>query len=503
MRDSVWILLLLAVPGMLHAQPATDVSPNALSERVTRVIEQDPFTGASWGIAIVNLRTGERLYTHGADRNLTPASNAKLLTAAAALEHLRPSYRYQTRLYIDGPVRNGVLEGNVIVRGSGDPTLGSTAFDDADPTRVFRAWADSLRARGIQHVAGDIIGDDDRIDDTPLGNGWSWDDALYGYAAELGGLVFHDNIVKLRITGQQSGMPGRITWAPRNTNYVTVQNQTRTLQHLQRVDEAYERLRGTNEIHVSTQLPPGATETEDITVTNPTLFFTSVLRDVWLEEGLSVDGRAIDVDEIPIKPSYENEQLERVATHTSPPLRTIVSEFNVESLNLYAEQVLRTLGTLSFPEAPADLDAGTSERGAYAVRTTLARAGVDTSHVAIADGSGLSRYNLVSSGALVRLLEYMWTHPDTSVSTSFYRSLPVGGQNGTLSYRFRERAFARGNVRAKTGTLSNVSALSGYVTSSRGTPLAFSILCNHHTTKGRRVRAAQDAIVNELARLAL
>ena len=503
MRTSAWVLLLLVVPGWLYAQPATDLSSDALSERITRVIEQEPFTGATWGIAVVNLRTGEPLYARDAGRNLIPASNAKLLTAAAALEHLRPSYRYQTRLYIDGPVRDGVLDGNVIVRGSGDPTLGSTAPDDTDPTTLFRAWADSLRARGIRHITGDIIGDDDRIDDTPLGNGWSWDDAPYGYAAEIGGLVFHDNIVKLRITGQQPGMPGRITWTPLNTDYVTVQNRTRTVQQLRRVDEDYERRRGTNEIHVSTRLPPGATETEDITVTNPTLFFTNVLREVWLDEGLSVDGRAIDVDDIPIKPLYDGERLERVATHTSPPLRTIVADLNVESLNLYAEQVLRTLGTVPFPDAPSDLDRGTAERGAYAVRTTLARAGVDTSHVAIADGSGLSRYNLISPNALVRLLAYMWTHPDTSVSTSFYRSLPIGGQNGTLSYRFQGRALARGNVRAKTGTLSNVSALSGYVTSARGTPLAFSILCNHHTTKGRRVRAAQDAIVNELARLAL
>jgi D-alanyl-D-alanine carboxypeptidase/D-alanyl-D-alanine-endopeptidase (penicillin-binding protein 4) len=268
------------------------------------------------------------------------------------------------------------------------------------------------------------------------------------------------------------------------------------------VDESYRRRRGTNQILVETRLPPGATEEEAITVTNPTLFFTTVLRDVLLDEGISVQGGPVDVDAIPIKPSYANGGLSRVATYTSPSMRTIATRLNEESLNLYAEQVLRTLGTAALPDAPPDLDAGTAARGAYAVRSTLARAGVDTSHVAIADGSGLSRYNLISPIGVVRLLQHMWTHPDSTVRDAFYASLPTGGQDGTLTYRFRGREAASGNVRAKTGTLSGISALSGFVTSARGTPLAFAILCNHHTTRSRNVRSGQDTIVNALARLA-
>lgn len=491
--------LLLAVP--LHAQPATDLSLDAVSERIDAVLQRDAYVGASWGIAVTDVNTGEVLYTHNAEKNFVPASNAKLLTSAAALEHLGPDYRYRTRVYVDGPVRDGTLEGNLIVRGSGDPTLGSSE-GDAPPTAVFRAWADSLRARGIRHIAGDVVGDDDFIDDTPLGYGWSWDDAPYGYAAEIGGLVFHDNTVELRIEGRQPGMPGRLEWMPGNTEYVSVQNRTRTVRGLRRVDESYQRQRGTNEILAATQLPPGATEREAITVTNPTLFFTHVLRDVLLDKGISVQGRPVDVDAIPIKPSYTAEAMQRVATHVSPPLRRIAAQLNAESLNLYAEQVLRTLGTAPLPNAPPDLASGTSARGAFAVRSTLARAGVDTSHVTIADGSGLSRYNLVSADALVRLLQYMWAHPDTTMRDAFYESLPVGGKNGTLSYRFRGRDAANGNVRAKTGTLTGISALSGFVTSARGTPLAFAIVCNHHTTSGRTARTGQDVIVNALARLA-
>ena len=475
----------------------------ALEAQIETVLQRDAYAGASWGIAVMDLTTGEMLYTHNAKNNFVPASNAKLLTTAAALEHLGPEYRYRTRLYIDGPVRNGVLEGNLIVRGAGDPTLGSTEMEDGTPPMaVFQHWADSLQARGIRSITGDIVGDDDLIDDTPLGDGWTWEDLPYGYSAEIGGLVFHDNTVQLRIEGQQSGMPGRIEWSPLNTPYVTVENRTRTVRTLRRVDEAYERLRGSNTIVVDTRLPPGAVEREAITVTNPTLFFTSVLRDVLLNEGIAIGGRPVDVDAIPIKPAYDNERFSRVAMHVSPPLKEIVAPLNVESLNLYAEQVLRTLGTTALADAPPDAASGTAARGAHAVRTTLARAGVDTSHVAIADGSGLSRYNLVSAEALVRLLQHMWTHPNASIRTAFVESLPIGGEEGTLSYRFRGRAAANGNVRAKTGTLSNISTLSGFVTSARGTPLAFSMLCNHHTTRGRNVRNGQDVIVNALARLA-
>jgi D-alanyl-D-alanine carboxypeptidase/D-alanyl-D-alanine-endopeptidase (penicillin-binding protein 4) len=137
------------------------------------------------------------------------------------------------------------------------------------------------------------------------------------------------------------------------------------------------------------------------------------------------------------------------------------------------------------------------------VRKTLGAAEVDTSRIELVDGSGLSRQNLVQPRAMVRLLQHMWLHPDPAVSSTFYNALPKGGEDGTLSYRFQGTAPAHGNVRAKTGTLSNTSALSGYVSSEAGTPIAFSLFCNHHMADGDQVRSAQDVIVNTIARLPL
>lgn len=490
---------LLLSPATAAAQPATDLSADDLERVIRRTIDGEAFRGATWGIHVADLRTGAVLFSEQADRNLIPASNVKLSTSAAALDRLGPGYRYRTHLYADGPVRDGVLKGNLIVRGTGDPTIGGEEQQD-DVTRLFRAWADSLRSRGVRRIEGHVVGDDDFFSDVPYGTGWSWDDTAYAYSAEVSALSFNLNKINLRVRGGSAvDAPGRIRWAPLNTSYVSVVNRSRTVASTASVEEDYSRRRGQNTIVVGTRVPVGATETEELAVANPTRYFVHVLREVLLREGIAVDGAALDADAAPIKPSYESSDLRSVASVRSAPLAQIVTTLNRESVNLYAEMLLRTLAVVDAPPASADL--GTPARGAAAVRATLGAAGVDTSRVEIADGSGLSRQNLMTARGTVQLLQYMWTHEDPDVRTAFYESLPVGGRNGTLQYRFGDGEPAAGNVRAKTGTLSGVSALSGYVSTGRGSPVGFSIICNNYAVEGRVVRRAQDAIVNALARL--
>jgi D-alanyl-D-alanine carboxypeptidase/D-alanyl-D-alanine-endopeptidase (penicillin-binding protein 4) len=181
----------------------------------------------------------------------------------------------------------------------------------------------------------------------------------------------------------------------------------------------------------------------------------------------------------------------------SPPLSDLVYEMNTESNNLYAEQLLHTLGAVAHGDTLRS--ESTRARGVDLVQNMVARTGGDLDRLRLVDGSGLSRYNLVSADALVRILAYMYTHPNSAVRRAFRRSLPVGGRNGTLEYRFRRAAAARGNVRAKTGTLSNNSSLAGYVTSFEGTPFAFALMANNHVGSTRPLRIIQDQIVNILA----
>ena len=505
-RTGVAVLVLLvglvARPAPAAAQAPPTSARDRLSNTVTDTIETATFEGAFWGIHVVNLRSNEVLYSRNADRLFVPASNVKLFTTAAALDQLGPEYRYRTTVYADGDLEDGTLKGNLIVRGAGDPTIGGHE-QRRDPTQVFRRWADSLKQRGITHVAGNIIGDDTRIDETPLGHGWSWTDITYAYSAEMGGLVFNENTVDLEVEGRQVGAPARITWSPFRTDYVEVINRSRTVPYREEEDDEYQRTIGTNTIHVTSRLHPNGEDSESITVTNPTLYFTHVLRSTLLQEGISVDGRTADLDDPGLAVNYDRADVRRVASYRSPPLSEIVQTLNHESQNLYAEQLLRTLAAEVPPETDEDLPPGSAELGVEAVRKTLVRADVDTSRVQLVDGSGLSRQNMVRPQSIVRVLQYMWLHDDPAVSDAFYDALPEGGRDGTLEYRFQGQAPARTNVRAKTGTLSNTSSLSGFVTSGAGAPLAFSIVSNHHMADSDQVRDAQDVIVNALARLPL
>jgi D-alanyl-D-alanine carboxypeptidase/D-alanyl-D-alanine-endopeptidase (penicillin-binding protein 4) len=262
-----------------------------LAASIDAVLNGSAFANGWWGAVVMDLDTGEVLYTRNAERSFVPASNTKLYTTAAALDLLGPAYRYRTELYIDGPIVDGILDGNVIVRGSGDPVIGGR-FTNGDRTATLRAWADSLRARGITRILGDLVGDDDIFDDTPLGYGWSWDDETYWYAAEISGLAFNDNNVDFVIEARDVGEPARVSWEPYNTDFVRVVNRTRTVPGDSVLDEGYARARGTNTIELSSRVPLGRTDFESLTMTNPTRFFVHVLRETLLRAGIVVDGRS-------------------------------------------------------------------------------------------------------------------------------------------------------------------------------------------------------------------
>lgn len=496
------MVALCLLASAARAQPtALDSTSRArLVQAITDTIESSAFTGAWWGIQIVNLETQNTVYTRNAERSFVPASNVKLLTAAAALDRLGADFRYETRVYVDGPVKNGVLKGNVIVRGSGDPSLGGYQ-QRKDPTQVFRAWVDSLRRRGIHHIEGDLITDDRPFSDRPMGPGWSWDWVPYYFAAEPNGLVFNSNTIDLVVSGRQPGQSARVRWGPYQTDFVQVHNRTRTVAPDSATDTEYDRALGTNRIDVASRVHPETVDTSAVTVTKPTQYFAHVVRETFLREGISVSGDAVDADRLSLLPKYNGETVRSVATYRSPPLRSLIRTMNHESHNLYAEQLLRTMALVNPPDTSEEAySTGSSDLGTLAVRTSLAdAAGVDTTLVQLVGGSGLSRQNLVSPRAFAQLLGFLWAEADSTTRSAFYQSLPTGGTEGTLEYRFEEGAPARGNVRAKTGTLSGVSALSGYVRDREGTPYAFVLLCNHHTTDWDDPRSAQDAIVNALA----
>ncbi len=483
----------LTLLGLLTLSLQADAQPHwhSLEHEIGEITKRPATGNAWWGIYVVDLGTGQPVYDENAGRSFMPASGTKLYTTAAALEQLGPDYQYRTQLFADGTVADSVLYGSLIVRGAGDPTLGSTQLD-APFAHVFLAWADSLRAAGITHITGDIVGDDDIFDDTPLGDSWAWDDEVYGYAAQISGLSFHDNAIDIAIKAAAAGSAATVSWEPLATSYVTILNDTRTVRADAALEEGYRRLPGTNTVHLYSEVPEGQTDRESIAVHNPTGFFVHVLHEVLVSQGIDIGGRGVDVDDLLDKPDYDT--LQRLASYTSPPLSAIVRVINKESQNLYAELLLRTIGR-KHPMMDEDLAESSAEMGLAAAMETYAAAAIDTSRLQLVDGSGLSRKNLVTPAMTVGLLQYMANHADPRIRTAFENSLAVGGQDGTLQHRFRSSA---GMIRAKTGSLGSVSSLSGYLRTRTGRRLAFSFVCNHYTVPASEVRRAMDHIAATL-----
>jgi D-alanyl-D-alanine carboxypeptidase/D-alanyl-D-alanine-endopeptidase (penicillin-binding protein 4) len=490
-RLVVMLPLALVAASPSHAQPTTG-SEAELRRALDRILSEAGLENALWGVAVHDLTRDRSVYAHDDRVNHVPASNTKLYTTATALHLLGPDFRYRTDLFAAGPVVDGVLHGPLVVRGSGDPVLGPRFSGDA--TLVFRQWADSLRAHGIRVVDGDIIGDDDIFDDQALGYGWSWDDEPFWYSAEVSGLSYHDNTVDFAAVGTSAGAPARLSWEPASTTYMQVLNATVTTA-TGRVVESWERGRSDNRLRVASSVPEGGVDDESISVSNPTAYFVHVLRETLLGSGIAVRGAPRDVDELPIRPQYDGPGLVRVARHESEPLSNVVYVLNKRSQNLYAELVLKSVGAYAGERPVTGSSAALSWRTA---RPVLAEAGIDTLSVQLVDGSGLSRQNLVSARATLALLRFMWNHPSEAVRDAFLFSLPVGGIDGTLASRY-PGGRARGNVRAKTGTVSNASALSGYVRTDGGSTFAFSIMANHFTVPASRIREIQDRLVETLA----
>jgi serine-type D-Ala-D-Ala carboxypeptidase/endopeptidase (penicillin-binding protein 4) len=488
------LLLAFVLMGSAETAGAQGAAPaqSSLSRAIDRIVDAPGVSSGHWGIHVVEAATGAVLYSRNEDRGFMPSSNQKLFTTAAALDLLGPDFRYLTGLYAAGSVSGGRLTGDLIIRGSGDPTFGGR-FEGGDPMRVLRLWADSVAAAGISTVTGDIIYDATIFSGPPYGPGWAWDDIPARYAAEVSGLQFNEGILDLYVRGTQAGRPGVISWTPSVTGLLEIQNQTTTLQAGATGRANSSRPLFANTFVVSSTVAPGATVREQVSVHNPAQFFSHALILSLRERGVSVHGRVrpIEADEVrrySVSP--------RVASYRSVRLVDIVEQTNKDSNNVYAEHLIRSVGAYRFQGGG---EMGSLSAGFSSAEPFFRRAGVNLEMSRLVDGSGMSFMNMVAPRDVTNLLLHMHRHPDTSVRQAFRSSLPVGGIDGTLRNRFGS-GLARNNVRAKTGFITGSRTLSGYVMASGGRMLVFSILVNQYGVATGRINAAQDEVVEALAR---
>jgi len=469
--------------AQVPAPAATPASAGtALAASLDSIFADTLFAGANWGVEIKSLQSGRVLYQHNEGKLFVPASNMKLVTGNVALETLGPDFVYRTPVVAAGAIVNGELRGDLVIVGSGDPTIAAD-FHAGDARAVFRAWADSLRAHGVRRIAGRIVGDDDVFDDVPLGRGWAWDDLADYYSAEIGGLQYNLGVVGITAAGGSGvGERPRLTMDPQ-TAYVRVTNSARTSASGTAEQIAVTRADTGNTFIVSGQIPADtATVRNDMAVRNNTAYFATVLRETLIAQGIAVGGAAVDQDEL--GPAARPAARDTLFVQTSPPLREILPGFLKPSQNQIGELLLKTMGRVLRGQGTA--------RAGIAVVDSAARAwGLPPRKLAQADGSGLSRYNLVAPQFLITLLEHMRQSPNYQ---TFYAALPIAGVDGTLAGRMKNTPL-HGNVHAKTGTVSNVRSLSGYMTTASGEPIVFSIIVNHHTLTSRDAdRLAEAAL---------
>ena len=406
----------------------------------------------------------------------------KIATLAAAAEHLGWDYRYQTRVVGSGAVDGGVLNGDLRVIGSGDPSI-------VEAAHLFDAWADALKASGIRAISGRIVGDDNVFDDERFGPGWTWEDLANRDGAAVGGLQYNENVALATIApGPGVGAPALVTVTP-SGNGLMVVSQVSTSPAGTAAAVLVRRSAGTARLELTGAVPSGARPVlRTVAVDNPTLFFVTALREALVARGIEVRGPAVDIDEIADAPSSTSVPL---ITYTSPPLSTLAVRMMKDSQNLYAETLLKTLGS--------QMQAPTWEASLNAERATLEAWGVAPTGLVQVDGSGLSRYNYVSPESLVAILAHV--DGDELLRDPFEAALPVAGRDGTLAARMRGTP-AENNVRAKSGTLANARSLAGYVTDADGDTLVFAIVANNYgNIPPEVVTAAIDRIVVRLALL--
>src|SRR5215213_4628806 len=486
-------LLLFCISSAVAQQPTP--APRTLPElrsKISAVLAKPELSSAMVGIKVVSLDTGRVLFEENAGRLLRPASNMKLYTVAAALDRLSPDYRFSTSVYASTrPDAAGVVHGDLTIYGRGDPSI-AARFNNGDYFKAIDDLATRIVAAGVKRVEGNIVGDESYFVGPKYGSGWNWEDLTWYYGAEITPLAANDNALDLFVKpGLAIGQPAVITTGPPDP-LLTIVNKVTTSAKGSRRDISIHRGLGENTITIT-----GAIALEDrgytggIGISHPGLLFVYMLRSSLAQKGVTITGASRTngatpqptvITGVPISgtngsstasPTFQNE----IATLQSPPFSVIAAQTLKPSQNLYTELILRTLGKVTPPPATtSNLTQTSEELGLEAVKAFLKTVGLRPEALVLDDGSGLSRNDMITAEASVQLLTFMSKH---RYATVFRDALPIGGIDGTLRNRFKGTA-AENNVRAKTGSLSSAASLGGYLTTTGGEKLAFSIMVNNY-----------------------
>jgi D-alanyl-D-alanine carboxypeptidase/D-alanyl-D-alanine-endopeptidase (penicillin-binding protein 4) len=466
--------------------PASTADPAAaLNRELSAIFSSGPASGALWGVRVESLeRPGAPLFALNSDHLFVPASNMKLLTVAAAATRLGWDHTFETAVRATTPLGDdGIIRGDLVVRGGGDPTIGNRSTSAGSVTSL----ADALWQRGVRRVDGRVVGDATAFSREPLGEGWAWDDLPFAYSAPAGALIYNENDAQIAIgPGAAAGVAASVSLVDVDSG-LHVRSYVTTGPPGSATDVDVSRGLASDDVEVRGAIAVDHGQViRYAAVNNASRYFASALRSALVARGIAVRGPAVNGDDFPAGPLSSATPV--LATLVSPTLDVIATRLLKVSQNLYAETFLRQLDVA--PNHQASVAGGET-----ALRGVLEGFGIERGAFAQSDGSGLSRYNLVTPTAFVQLLTAMARN--AQLSPKWTAALPIGGADGTLQHRLAGTP-AEGRVRAKTGSLSAVRALSGYVETMSGEHLVFSILANNYAapvTSEDIEKAMDDAVV--------
>jgi D-alanyl-D-alanine carboxypeptidase/D-alanyl-D-alanine-endopeptidase (penicillin-binding protein 4) len=485
-----WLTLLLVASLAGGAPPLA--AQRDLARALDALLDSPPFHRNHWGMVVMEA-DGRVLARRHAGQLFMPASNTKLLVAAAAAVMLPPGFTVRTSLYAGGPVAGGRVQGDLILYGRGDPTFSTRCYAvdttragvcQADGTEPLRQLARQLRTTGVTHVTGDLVGDGSWFEPLLVHPSWEISDLNWWYAAPVSGLGVLDNAVAvIHAGGIAEGAPAAIRIEP-EVEGVQLLNRTRTVADSEPQTLDYFRPEGTLTIVAQGTVRRSARPTtEYFALPDPNFYTAALFRRILAEEGISVAGATRST--VDSMASYPHRQSAPLAEIASRPVEDWIFPVQNTSQNWFAEMLLKQLGRHLSGE-------GSWRAGGEVIRRFLIDSvGLDSTQFRAVDGSGLSAQNLVTPMALARLLQWMRLHPR---APAFADGMPRSGQPGSLRRRFIGTPL-EGRVVAKTGTITSVNALSGYIERPGRPPLIFSLTANHHALPSAQVVRWMDSVV--------
>ena len=462
----------LARPLEISGKP----EDTALAQKIDEMIERSEFANARWGVFVVSLQDGRVLAARDAQKLFTPASVQKLLTSVVALDKLGADFRWKTSVFATDKIENGALAGDLILYGQGAPDLSDEGIENL---------ADQLKSKGLQKVKGDVIGDESFFTGDNYGDGWAWNELQWYYGAEASALSINRNQVDLNL---ENGKPSA------STTLMQISGEVKPNQNGETESIGVKRELGENRVYVWGE---GKNLNVRVAMQNPALWSAQIFKEALRKKGIAVEGDAKAANwKTENRSNIENAP--ELAAVESRALGEIVTKMNKDSVNLYAELILRTLGKKFGTEAPDEnpkiqKTRGDDSAGASVIKKWLTENGAAFQETeAVRDGSGLSRLNLLTPETIGRALI---AAARIKAAETFKNSLPAAATDGTLRGRL---ANSRGKILAKTGSITHAASLAGYAKNERET-LAFVILCNNETRKAESsvlIDAIAAALVN-------